>query len=119
MTSLRITLPWPSPKLHPNQRVHWAQKAHAAKKARADAKMCTFQAMVRTPVVYVGRIPVAITFHPPDKRRRDTDGMLSALKSSLDGVADALGVDDNLFDLSLTVGEPVKGGEVVVTVGSV
>jgi crossover junction endodeoxyribonuclease RusA len=63
------------------------------------------------------RIPVAITFHPPDKRRRDTDGMLSALKSSLDGVADALQVDDSLFDLSLTVREPVKGGEVVVTVG--
>jgi crossover junction endodeoxyribonuclease RusA len=97
MTSLRITLPWPSPKLHPNARVHWAVKSKAAKRARADARALTSIAS-RSPMSVGARIPVAITFHPPDKRRRDTDGMLSALKSSLDGVADALQVDDSLFD---------------------
>lgn len=116
--SLRIELPWPSPKLHPNGRVHWAVRSRAAKKARAEAKYLTLSSMVRTPRVFCGRTPVSLTFCPPDRRRRDVDGMLSSLKSALDGIADALLVDDNKFDLSMTVSDPVKGGKVVVEVGA-
>jgi crossover junction endodeoxyribonuclease RusA len=61
-------------------------------------------------------INVSITFHEPDKRRRDMDGMLSQSKNMLDGIADAIGVDDHLWSLSLRRGEVRKGGAVVVEI---
>ena len=116
--NLTVELPWPSPKLHPNARVHWAVKSKEAKKARKTAWYLTRQCEGRNLRIFDGtrRVPVALIFHPPDRRKRDLDGMLSASKSSLDGLADALMVNDNLFDLRLSVSEPVKGGKVVVTV---
>lgn len=64
-----------------------------------------------------GPIHLGITFHPPDKRRRDLDGMLSSIKSHLDGLADSLRVDDIRFELSIKRGEPVKLGRVEVEIG--
>jgi crossover junction endodeoxyribonuclease RusA len=115
---IAVELPWPSPKLHPNARVHWAVRAGAAKGARGRASLLTRAAQGRRLRIYDGtsRIAVSVHFYPPDNRRRDTDGMLSALKSSLDGVADALRVDDNLFDLTLTVKTASKPGKVLVQI---
>ena len=39
-----------------------------------------------------------ITFIMPDKRRRDRDNLLASSKCTLDGIAQALGVDDNNFE---------------------
>lgn len=55
---------------------------------------------------------VSITFCPPDRRRRDLDNMLAACKPLLDGIADATGVDDHLWSLTIRRGDPVNGGEV-------
>jgi crossover junction endodeoxyribonuclease RusA len=57
---------------------------------------------------------VDITFHPPDKRKRDLDNCLASFKAGLDGIADALGVNDCQFKLSLEMGSPIKGGEVEI-----
>ena len=38
-----------------------------------------------------------IDFYPPDKRKRDDDGLLSSMKAARDGIADALGIDDSRF----------------------
>lgn len=117
--TLTVELPWPSPKLHPNARVHWAVRSKAAKRTRQTAFLLTRFAEGRNLRIFDGttRVPVSLTFCPPDRRRRDRDGMLSACKSALDGLADALMVNDNLFDLSIQVRDPVKGGKVVVVVG--
>lgn len=45
-----------------------------------------------------GAIALTITFVQPDRRARDRDNQLAALKPSLDGLADALGVNDAQFD---------------------
>lgn len=63
-----------------------------------------------------GKIDVHIVFYPPDKRRRDQDGMLSSCKAYLDGIADGLEVNDSRFRLHLDVGDVVKGGQVRVSV---
>lgn len=42
--------------------------------------------------------------------------MLAAFKAGRDGVADALGVDDNKFVTSFEVCEPVADGAVRVTI---
>lgn len=63
-------------------------------------------------------INVTITFCEPDKRRRDMDGMLSQTKNMLDGIADAIGVDDHLWNLALRRGKVRKGGAVVVEINT-
>lgn len=69
--------------------------------------------------VAAGAVPgcaVAITFQPPNKIARDLDNMLAAIKSGLDGIASAIGVDDSRWHISIRKGGVVKGGQVVVEV---
>lgn len=64
-----------------------------------------------------GPLSVSLTFHPPDARRRDLDNCLASCKAQIDGIADALGVNDSLWQIRLSMGEPLRPhGEVVVTV---
>ena len=44
-----------------------------------------------------GDVFLKITFVMPDKRQRDLDNCLAASKAGLDGLADALGVNDKMF----------------------
>lgn len=119
---MRVELPWPDPKLAPNRRngKHWTV-THAAKiDAFGSAATLTFQAQRASGYCAPAEGPIALvlTFFPPDRRRRDLDGLLSACKASLDAVAQILGVDDVRFEpLTLRRGEPVKGGRVVLEVG--
>lgn len=109
-----IRLPWPPRALWVNSRVHFMARARAAGKARRDA-----WAIAREAGLIGFRnepIPVSITFHPPNKIRRDMDGMHSAIKPMLDGVADAMGVDDSQFRPRLDIGDVVKGGAVVLAI---
>ena len=110
-----ILLPWPSPELSPNSRVHWSKKAKAAKYARLYAYVRTKEAKVVANTT--GKITLAIEFVKPSRRRMDLDNMLASLKPALDGIAQALGVDDSRFRYELEVAdEPVKGGVVRVTI---
>lgn len=92
-----MLLPWPPRTVHPNARGHWSPKARATKRMRQDAAWAAKQAKIS---VGDGPAHVSLTFYPPDKRRRDLDGMISSCKAYLDGLADALGVDDSRFTLS-------------------
>jgi crossover junction endodeoxyribonuclease RusA len=121
---LIITLPWPNPKLAPNRiRGHWAKVGDAKRSAFEAAYMLTFQA-ARQHVgewypLSAANVPVTLTFNPPDKRRRDLDGLLSSMKQALDGVATALTIDDEKFSpITLRRGEPVKGGAVILEIGA-
>lgn len=114
MAEYVLELPWPPACLSPNSRVHWAKKAKAAKEYRYAARL-TAQAM-GCRALTAPRLTVEITFYPPDKRRRDTDNMLASIKSGLDGIADATGVDDSNWNYGIARGEPIKGGGVLVHV---
>lgn len=46
-----------------------------------------------------GSIGYRCTFFPPDRRARDEDNLIASLKSSLDGIAQALRIDDRCFHL--------------------
>lgn len=102
---LRITLPWPDAKLNPNRSkgMHWAGTAALRKKAREDAwrissRALAFKTALSTGFQPLGTHALSITFVQPDKRARDRDNLLAALKPSLDGMADALGINDSQFD---------------------
>jgi crossover junction endodeoxyribonuclease RusA len=110
-----ITLPWPDKRLSPNARLHWAQKGKAVRVARDMAKLLAMAS--GAPVLPAeGPIRLLVTFCPPDKRRRDRDNMIAAMKSATDGIADAWRVDDARFEPTYRVAEPRKGGAVLVEV---
>jgi crossover junction endodeoxyribonuclease RusA len=59
---------------------------------------------------------LSLTFCPPDKRRRDDDNCISSFKAGRDGIAEALGIDDSQLSLLVKMGQPVKGGAVLVEI---
>jgi crossover junction endodeoxyribonuclease RusA len=114
--SFRVELPWPTRILHPNERGHWGPKSRAAAKSREVAGLLTRSRLVAGKPALGERIKVRLTFKPPNNNKHDIDGCLSANKHALDGVADALKVDDSRFELELHKGEKIKGGMVVVEI---
>lgn len=113
-----LILPWPDRALHPNGRVHWSRRAKQAKWAKSHGFVTAHNAGWRG-YLPEGPIHVWIDGYPPDKRRRDADGLLSSLKASLDGIADAMGVDDRRFVPHPRIWDEVrKGGEVRVRITS-
>lgn len=109
-----VTLPFPPSSLSPNARGHWSIKAKAAAKARRDASIACQAAGIRA-LGWAG-MAVSLCFCPPDARSRDLDNMLASMKSALDGIADATGVDDSRWSISLSRGPKRKGGAVIVQV---
>jgi len=66
-----------------------------------------------------GDIHLFIDMYPPDRRRRDWDNCVSSLKAAMDGVADALGVNDRRFRVHPVLSQEVRpGGQVVVKICS-
>lgn len=116
-----ITLPWPDKGLSPNARLHWAPKAKLKKLARAcaawEASRSIHYSERRKFAAHEDRIPVTITFYPPDKRLRDDDNMVGSFKSYRDGIADALGVDDRSFRPHYFFEDAEKPGRIEVRFG--
>lgn len=98
---MTIVLPIPHRDLWPNSRKHWRVKAKAVSQARHAAYLATYsmiQSLRLTGALTFTGYGVAVFY--PDRRRRDDDNMLASLKSHRDGIADALGVDDNTLRLA-------------------
>lgn len=106
-----IELPFPPSTLNPNHRPHWAVKARAFKayKFQCFAVLSQFRSELQ------GRAVFAIEFCPPDARRRDADNLLAASKAGIDALSEVTGVDDSKFCFTIRMGEPRKGGVVVVS----
>jgi len=109
-----IELPWPHKDLSPNGRVHWARKAKATASYRSE---CGWRARAQgVSPIDADRVAMTIRFCPPDMRRRDMDNIIAATKALRDGLMDALGVDDSRFVVTYEMGEPIKGGAVMVQI---
>lgn len=105
---MNVTLPWPLKELSPNARLHWARVAKAKKTYRQACHLLALQAGAKT-FDAAGPIHVELAFYPPDRRHRDQDNMLAAMKAGLDGLADALGVDDRNFKTTFHVADEIGG----------
>lgn len=97
-----LALPWFDRDCSPNVKKHWTKLSAARKKQRQIA----FLAAMGLPKPESGRILIVIVFCPA--RSNDLDNCLASIKGALDGVADALGVDDKLFRLTPFMGKPTK-----------
>ena len=95
MTEYIIDLPYPDKALWPNGRAHWASKARETKKHRDWAMLATLDAKVPKGAQIAS---IRIMCYP--KRTGplpDRDNVTAACKAMLDGIADALGVNDRDF----------------------
>lgn len=109
-----LVLSWPDKALSSNARRHWSKVAQAKRKYRIEAEAWTlFHGAGVSP-----NAVLQFTFHPPDRRKRDAHNMPHMMKAAIDGIADAMGCDDNNFQCIFPsqFAEPVKGGKVVVEI---
>lgn len=113
---MKIELDFPPSDLFPNRAKgrHWGALYQLKSDYRESSTWLTKQQM-RGWKHDGGDIRVRVTFLMPDKRWRDADNCLAAAKSALDGLADALMVNDRMFqpiEILRVLGE--KPGKLIV-----
>ena len=113
-----VELPFPPKELFPN-RMHghaWAKLYKLKGESRETGFYLTKQEK-RGWSWKGGNIKLKLMFVMPDKRNRDIDNCLAASKSLLDGMADALQVNDKFFrpiEINWTDGQ--KPGKLIVEI---
>lgn len=107
-----IVLPFPPSSLSGHAKGHWRAKAAETKKWRQWAHLATLE---DKPVVPAdGDIAITVRFVPPN-RRSDRANFPNRLKPVLDGIADALGVNDRRFLPNYVFAEPEAPGRLEIT----
>lgn len=115
-----IVLPFPHKALWPNGRAHYMTKAREVKKHREWARLATMAALPRCFKWSGERIKLRVTITPKTAHAIDRDNCVAALKSYIDGIADALGVNDSAFAVpEIVFAKPVKPGGVQVVINPV
>lgn len=112
---MQVTFPWPLKELSPNARLHWSKVAKAKKAYRKVCWALALEAGVAGKFDQAQRLSVHMVFYPPDRRERDEDNLVASMKSGLDGLADALGINDRKFKPTQDVAEQI-GGYVIVEI---
>ena len=113
---IEYQLPWPPPELSPNSRIHWAKKFAAKRKYRSHCDIVVLDQGVKTLDPEADYV-LHMTFIPPDKRHYDVDNLIARMKSGLDGLCDALDIDDQRFSsVGASVSRDSIGGFVRVRI---
>lgn len=96
---MQIELEFPPAELFPNRSKgkHWAVTHKARSQYRETSYWLTMSQKGDWKPIY-GELSLGIIFVMPDKRWRDADNCLAAAKAGLDGMADALEVNDRQFN---------------------
>lgn len=109
-----ITLPFPSSKLSgQNNAHHWVTRP-ITNQHREWAKLATLEARPAIPLE--GDIRLHIHFVPAD-RRGDRCNFWNRCKAYIDGIAEALKINDSRFLPSMSFADPERPGRVEVTLG--
>jgi crossover junction endodeoxyribonuclease RusA len=112
---MTVILGWPSRALSPNARSNWAVLAKAKRAARIEGYYAA--RWIGAPVYGEAAVSIQVTFTPPNARRRDLDNLIASIKAHLDGISDAIGIDDSRWIWAAPViAKPEKPGRVVVTI---
>lgn len=118
MTPLRIELGWPARELSPNASVHYMKRSRFKKAAKIEAGWATKFAIQnnRDWEPEAETVKVHIIAHPkPSGPRPDADNLIASVKGHLDGIADALGVNDRTFEApTVTWADKCQNGKLVV-----
>jgi Holliday junction resolvase RusA-like endonuclease len=108
---LKITFPWFLKELKPNWSGHYMQKAKAKAIYRSECERITLNTMRDT---WKASNKLRITFYKPNNRHMDLDNMLASIKSGIDGMCDALQVNDKQFTEIILIKADTIGGYIDV-----
>ena len=111
-----IRLSWPTRPLWQNTRCHWSKRDRATSAHRKEAWTLALEQGVKK--IETERPYLTFAFHPPDRRSRDLQNMPATVKAAIDGISDAMGIDDKhfLFRWPMEFSEVVPGGCVMIEV---
>ena len=115
---IRVELDFPPAELFPNRAkgTHWG-KLYKLRSDYRDTSTWLAKHQLKNWKHKGGNIKLTITFEMPDKRKRDADNCLAAAKGALDGLADALFVNDQLFQpIMIYRVEGEKPGRLIVEI---
>ena len=119
MLTIRVPAQPPA-EISANSRAHHMEKYRINRDLRLMAKIAAMDAINATPHEFpdAPRYHVAVTIAWGKRRKRqDDDNAHIACKSMLDGIADALGVNDRRFDVDVAQRRDPEGiGHVVVRI---
>lgn len=107
-----ITLIWPPASLSGHAKGHWRSKSVIVAKHREWAHSATLAAKCAT-LPETGDIRILFRFIPPDNRG-DRTNYPNRLKPAIDGIAQALGVNDKRFLPTYEFCAPQASGRVEV-----
>lgn len=114
---MRVEFPWPPAILSGHAKGYWRGKSNVTRKFRHQAWALAMQ-VEKPEFDLTGDIYVRVTFTPPDNRS-DRTNYYNRCKPILDGLADALKVNDKRFVPIMDADsfcEPEKPGKVTVEV---
>ena len=117
---ITVHLPFPDPRLNPNhcKGRHWSSTVALRKSARKAAALLTRQVSRGVTFPMGHEVSLKVVFIQPDRRKRDRDNLLASFKNAIDGIADALGIDDKEFNPVTVCREyGTKPGSVRVEIG--
>lgn len=112
---MKITFPWYPKQLSPNANVHHFEKAKYKKIYKSECYYHTKAEMPKYPVKTDYTI-LKITFYKPNNRHMDLDNMLASIKSGIDGMSDALQINDKQFTQITVIKSDKIGGYIEVEV---
>ena len=117
---IEVVLGWPPTDLSPNARKHWAQVARAKKQYRKDCYSVSKEQLKKYKKETENipeRLVLEMTFIPPDRRSYDRDNLVARMKSGIDGLADALKINDKRFNTVIsTMDQDYLGGFVRIRI---
>lgn len=116
-----IRIGWPDKALSKNVSSPWGRGAQIRRtKATAAQRREAWGVALAEGIKHLQteRPQIKVTYHPPSKRKMDLHNVQSMLAGAIDGIQDAIGVDDRNFDISWpdAFSDVVKGGCVVFEV---
>ena len=116
---IEVTLPFPPTELSPNSRLHWAKLAKAKKTYRQACWAQTLEQISVRHQIPDGPLQLSLEFVKPTMREMDRDNLLARMKSGLDGMCDALKIDDKRFNTVIVRVAPDRiGGFVKILIES-
>lgn len=115
---IEIVLGWPPTDLSPNARKHWAQVARAKKQYRQNCSTATKLQLKKYKYDSLPeKLVLEMTFIPPDRRSYDRDNLVARMKAGIDGLADALRINDKRFNTVIsTMDQDYLGGFVRIRI---
>lgn len=94
---MKLYLPWPPSALSPNARVHWAVLSRHKNKLRQAAKVETTLQKRGQTLDVDAELHMTLIFVRPNKRSYDRDNLVARAKAAIDGMCDALSIDDRII----------------------